>query len=307
MSGRGIVANINLKQIEAFVSVADLSSFRRAAERLNTTQPNVSARIRSLEEQIGQRLFTRDAGSVRLTGPGRRLLVKAREVLAAQDRFLSAVGDDQIFDGTLRLGVTEMVAHSWLGRFLAALSDRFPNVDLKLTVDISNSISAALFDRTIDLALQSGPFDRPCSGNVALGDFPLIWVAAPALEYGDGEVTIEDLTRRPILTHANRTLPYEQLRAHLDEQATGPVRLVPSTHLAACLQMALDGIGIACLPRAMVRAALNTRALEQLSYAWVPDPLRFVARFEGEVAPGFVAEAAQLAAEVCETEGDNKS
>ena len=69
----------NLKQIEAFVWVADLQSFRRAAERLNTTQPNISARISSLEEALGTALMTRDAGSVRLTGKGQTLPVSRSE------------------------------------------------------------------------------------------------------------------------------------------------------------------------------------------------------------------------------------
>jgi len=55
--------NINFKQIEAFVWVADLGSFRHAAERLNTTQPNISTRISNLEEMIGAKVMERDAGS----------------------------------------------------------------------------------------------------------------------------------------------------------------------------------------------------------------------------------------------------
>ena len=58
---------INLKQLEAFVWVADLGSFRKAADRLNTTQPNVSSRIALLEGAMKRKLMERDAGSVRLT------------------------------------------------------------------------------------------------------------------------------------------------------------------------------------------------------------------------------------------------
>jgi DNA-binding transcriptional LysR family regulator len=63
-----------LKHVEAFVTVADLGSFRRAAARPNTTQPNTSNRIAQLESRLGQSLLERDAGSVRLTPAGRRHL-----------------------------------------------------------------------------------------------------------------------------------------------------------------------------------------------------------------------------------------
>lgn len=72
------MAAITLKQIEAFVAVADLGTFRRAAERLNTTQPNISNRIAGLEAQLRVSLMQRDAGSVRLTQKGQAILARAR-------------------------------------------------------------------------------------------------------------------------------------------------------------------------------------------------------------------------------------
>ena len=76
---------LSLKQLEAFVWVADLGSFRKAADRLNTTQPNISSRIATLETLLGQTTMERDAGSVRLTSKGTQLLIHARKVLRAVD------------------------------------------------------------------------------------------------------------------------------------------------------------------------------------------------------------------------------
>jgi DNA-binding transcriptional LysR family regulator len=122
---------LNLKHIEAFVMVADLGSFRRAAERLNTTQPNISNRIAQLEAQLGVSLMERDAGSVRLTPKGKALLAPGRAVLAALDGFVAAADDATLFRDTLRLGVTEMVAHTWLRGFLVAMKARFPNISVE--------------------------------------------------------------------------------------------------------------------------------------------------------------------------------
>ena len=77
---------INLKQLEAFVWVADLGSFRKAADRLNTTQPNVSSRIALLEGAMKRKLMERDAGSVRLTSKGIQMLDYARKVLQAAEK-----------------------------------------------------------------------------------------------------------------------------------------------------------------------------------------------------------------------------
>lgn len=292
------MAQITVKQLEAFVHVADLASFRRAAEKLNTTQPNISARIAGLEEQLGLKLMDRDAGSVRLTPAGETLLEKARQVLRSMDEFLVAAGDDHLFDGVLRLGVTEMIVHTWLGRFLTALKERFPNIDIDLTVDLSANLSKALFGRSIDLALQSGPFSRQTSGSAELGHLPMIWVAAPGLEYGNAVLSLRQLAAHPILTHAKGTLPYEQLREHIAGSSDVTVRLVSSSNLAACLQMTRDGLGVACLPEAMVREDLAQGTLAQLRYLWVPDALGFRARYDADTSPSFVAEAADLARRV---------
>ena len=66
--------NWTLKQLESFVWVAKLGSFRATAERLNTTQPNISVRISQLESVLDVRLFYRDSGSVALTPIGHSLL-----------------------------------------------------------------------------------------------------------------------------------------------------------------------------------------------------------------------------------------
>ena len=290
------MARVNIKQLEAFVHVADQASFRRAAAALNTTQPNISARIASLENSIGQKLMERDSGSVVLTTSGKVLLEKARNVVQALDEFLVATDQPGLFEGTLRLGATEMVVHTWLGKFLEALRERFPNINTELTVDLSANLSTALFNQTIDLALQSGPFNRRSSGTVNLGSYPMVWVASPSLHIPDRVLSFQSLTQQPILTHARQTLPFQQLEKHVAGRRG--VRLVPSTSLSACMRMTVEGLGIACLPDAMVGDEIEQGNLVQLEYSWVPDNLTFQARFHAERAPHYLSEAASLAADM---------
>lgn len=286
--------SLSSKQVEAFVAVAELGSFRRAAERLNTTQPNISARIANLEQRLGLTLMTRDAGSVRLTDRGKALLPLARDAVEALDAFVAAAGDDALFQGVLHLGVTELVAHTWLSRFMVAMRDRFPNVLVELTVDVSDNISAGLFAREIDLAIQNGPFARPASGSVPLDRAPMVWIASARLADAD---TSEALARHPVITHARGTIPFRQIAEHFRKTGLRP-RLIPSSNIAACLQMTLDGLGIACLPEPMVVPHLAAGRLVRLSYGWHPDDLVFEARYDAETAPRYLREAASLARKV---------
>ncbi len=281
--------NITLKQLEALIWVADLRSFNKAAERLATTQPNISGRIAKLEGMLGGRLIDRD--TMQVTPLGGRMLKRARAVLAAMDALVVESGEAGLYDGVLRLGVTEMVAETWLRAFLARLAEVFPKLDVELTVDFSATLEKRLAERAIDLALQNAPFQRAMSGEVSLGAFPMVWVAAPG---------VDDVVTQPILTHGRDTILYQQVAAHFAALGGSAVRLVPSSNLATGLQMAMDGRGVTVVPKAMARAALDAGTLVQVPYAWVPEPLRFFARYDAERTQAAVAQAADLAVEIAD-------
>lgn len=296
---------LNLKQLEAFVWVADLQSFRRAADRLNTTQPNISARIANLEATLDTKLMTRDAGSVRLTGKGQELLSYARQVLHATDDFIAVSQQKHLIEGTLRLGVTEMIVHTWLRDYLRALKDQFPNLAVELTVDFSVNLEKGLGERTLDLALQNEPFSRLTAGQIDIGAYDLIWLAAPSLNLSNA-VTIEELASHPILTHARDTRLYEEIAAHFAARRDLSARLVPSSNLAASLHMTVDAMGVAALPAAMVTRELASGSLIQLPYAWAPAPLHFFARFDAGRAPRIVTDAAKAAVKTAQAYNQNK-
>ena len=238
----------------------------------------------------------RDAGSVRLTAKGRDLLGYARKVLKAVDDLIEATDESTLQDGVLRLGVTEMIVHTWLRDYLLELKNRFPNVVVEVTVDLSANLEGDLFDRSIDLALQSGPFTRQSSGSKALGVYPLIWIASPSIKrYRRKKIRMEELAQYPILTHARGTQPYHEVAEHFASRRDLKVRLVPSSNLAACIQMAVDGFGAATVPEAMVLDQLLSGDLIKINYAWAPKNLEFFARYDVERSPQFVQKAAEIA------------
>ena len=289
----------NLKQLEAFVWVADLGSFRKAASRLNTTQPNISSRISALETVLDVSLMERDAGSVRLTSKGHILLEHARKVLRASDNLIEAANQDALIDGVLKLGVTEMIVHTWLRDYLRVVKERFPNLSVELTVDISTHLETELFDRAIDLALQNGPFSRQTTGSKALGVYPLIWVASPEIGlHVRDKISIEELVQYPVLTHARGTQPYDEVSAHFASRRDLAIRLVPSSNLAACIQMTVDGFGTATVPAAMVVNELESGELVQINYPWTPQSLSFFSRYDADKSAHFVEKAAEIAGEV---------
>ena len=299
--------NFNLKQLEAFVWVSDLGSFRKAADRLNTTQPNISARIAALETILNVQLMERDAGSVRLTTKGKELLDYARKVLKSGDNLIEAANRAVLFDDVLRLGVTEMVVHTWLREFLKQFKNEYPNVTVEITVDLSANIEKELFEHSIDLAFQSAPFNWKSSGNQKLESYPFVWIASPTTDFSKASpVSIDELVNYPILTHARGTQPYKEVEQHFHKRRDLPIRLTPSSNLAACIHMAVDGFGVATVPRAMVNKELESKQLFILDYAWTPKELDFFARYDAEKARPFVVRASEMAAEISQASCDRR-
>ncbi|MFX0541508.1 LysR family transcriptional regulator [Roseovarius sp. S4756] len=298
-----IKSQFTLKQLEAFVCVVDIGTFRKAATLLGTTQPNISARISALEERLGILLLHRDAGSVRLTEKGKVLLVSARQILWASEAFLETAARQDLIAERLRLGVTELVACSWLHVFLRRFREAYPSVVVELQVDLSVEIDRGLSEGQLDLALQTGPFQHETSASLPLGRYPYAWVAAPDLARRVGRrPDMATMLGSSVLTHARHGLASRELAAFVSAKGLAGDRIVHSSSLSSCIQMAEDGMGIALLPELLVRGAAQDGRLEWIDCGWLPSPLELCARFDQTRAPRFVRAAADCAIETAKAE-----
>ncbi|HWK54057.1 MAG TPA: LysR family transcriptional regulator [Hyphomicrobiales bacterium] len=143
-------------QLKAFVAVAELESVSLAAEHLFLTQPAVTRRIQTLEEQLGQPLFDRIGRRLLPTEAGRCLLPYARQVLALLDAGTQAVHDlASTVQGTLRLVTSH---HIGLHRLPAVLRDykrRYPQVRLQLRFMNSQEAHRAVVHGDADLGVTT--------------------------------------------------------------------------------------------------------------------------------------------------------
>lgn len=288
---------LTLKQLEALVWVAELGSFRKAALHLNTTQPNISARIAGLEKTLGVVLMHRDAGSITLTEKGHEILLAARKVLRDGEQIVEIAQRKDLVADRLRLGVTELVACTWLHAYLRAIRAAYPALNVELTVDLSRNLDAEMSANGLDLAIQTAPFASAASAVIELGKFPYIWVAAPQIAGQlPGHHDVADLLPHSVLTHARHTQAHVELSEYVEKNALPTTRIVASSSLSSCVQMAMDGMGVTLLPKALVQRELAQQALREVDVDWTPSPLRFAARYQAEKAALHVGRVAELAA-----------
>ncbi|KER66168.1 LysR family transcriptional regulator [Burkholderia cepacia] len=145
---------MELKQLRAFVTLAEELHFGRAAQRLFIVQPALSMQIKALEEELGARLFERDRHKVELSDTGRVFLPEARATLqqaarAEQMARLSSRGEI----GTLRIAFVSSVLPVLLPAVLRTMRERYPLIALELKDLPTPDQIAALRDRRIDFGM----------------------------------------------------------------------------------------------------------------------------------------------------------
>ncbi len=149
---------MELRHLRYFTAVAEELSFRKAAERLRLAQPPLSAQIKSLESELGVRLFERTTRSVKLTPAGRVFLTEARTVLTAAARAEDRVRKAEAgLVGTLRIGMIAPSANAWLARILRDFQQRFPGVQLSVFDLVSTEQLRRLHNDQLDVGLLRPP------------------------------------------------------------------------------------------------------------------------------------------------------
>jgi DNA-binding transcriptional LysR family regulator len=268
---------LDFRSIETFLWVVKLGSFRGAAQRLNTTQPAISQRIAQLERELGVRLLNRDHRAASPTPSGRQMLVYAEKLIGLRSEMLSEIGDRSAMRGVLRLGVSETIVHTWFSRLVKSVNTLYPNLSLEIEVDITPNLTARLLAQEIELAFALGPLTESGVQSRVLCDYPIGFVASPALGLGNGPVAIQDLAKFPVITFPRRSQPYETVRALFNRPDLPPIRLHASTSLATVIHMAIEGLGIAVIPAAIVESELADGRLQQLDARLAIPPLTFAA------------------------------
>jgi len=157
--------------LETLLWIARLGTFRAAAERLNTTQPAISARVREIESQLGVEIFRREGRGVVLTARGRQLVQDCEPLLAGFERALMQAGDYAGATGVVRLGAGEIAASSVLPGFVGEVARDLPGVTLEIELDLTARMLQQLLAGTRDMVFpgrgrlaspgRSG-IDRPC-------------------------------------------------------------------------------------------------------------------------------------------------
>nr|WP_321274263.1 LysR family transcriptional regulator [Alcaligenes faecalis] len=295
---------IDLKQIEAFVWVAELGGFRAAAEKLNTTQPSISQRIAGLESSLELRLFDRGARGIKLTDKGQELLSHAQRMLDLRTEMLRAAKEQNAIRGLLRLGVAETIVQTWLHELIDKLHQEYPSLVIEIHVDTTSVLRQQLASFQIDMAMIVGVGQDPKEQCIRLCAYQLGWVASPELKLHGRKISVSELGVYPVITYPSGSVPYLATREALLRAGVKSPRIFGSASLSTIVQMTRHAMGPSVLAPDVIKDELSEGKLRLLKVdqplpaieffaCWMDSPDSHIARVVADHAQAIAQQYVQ--------------
>jgi DNA-binding transcriptional LysR family regulator len=307
-----------LYQLQIFQTVAQAGSISRAAERLYLTQPAVSQHVRALENELGVRLFEREARGVSLTPPGQLLLDYTRCLLRLAEeaqRVVTQTGG--VRQGQLRIGASPGVGVFLLPGWIHAFHERYPELSVTLKTAPTPDVVQRLEAGQLDLGIVEGKVEHETIEATPLWDEEIAITVSRTHAWQDRQtIPSGELSDQGFILREEGSLTRAWEEHTLGNYGITPRVVAEFDTPVAIKQAVLSGLGIALLPHFAIQhelAAGLVRALSlregplvrTLRLLWSPDgrsnPVvhAFVGQLSGEfphlpLQLGGEAELAQL-------------
>jgi LysR family nitrogen assimilation transcriptional regulator len=172
------VTVMDLKQLRAFVTVAETGNVTRASSLLNIVQPAVSRQLRLLEEDLGSELFDRSRHGMQLTPSGKTMLEYARRILGEVARAKAEIQPAEgPVAGIVSIGLLASTSDLLATRVIGEVARRYPHIRLRMTIGYAGHLQDWLEAGDVDAALLYGQKETPSLQVKALLEESL-WVVA---------------------------------------------------------------------------------------------------------------------------------
>lgn len=237
---------LDLDAVQAFIRIAELGSFTRAAEAMRTTQGAISLRLKRLEDRLGCRLIERTPRYVQLSPRGAAFLDHARELVAVHERALTGFAGAR---QRLAIGISDHVAGPELPALIARMNMQDPQLLIEIRIGSSDDLLQRFDRRELDTVIVRLHADRD-DGDM-LADEKFGWFAAPSWHHRADEPL-------PVATMPEPCGVRVMAGRLLDEAGVRWTEIFVGGGVAAVSAAVMAGLGVAALaPRMLPFGAVD--------------------------------------------------
>jgi DNA-binding transcriptional LysR family regulator len=260
---------MELPNVRAFLAVVREGSFSGAARSLHLAQPSVSARLKRLEEELGQRLLERRGRRTRLTPAGEHLFPLAEDLVrSADDLGRAALDFASLKRGRLDVGTTDLASIHVLPAVYRRFLRLHRDVDLSVRIEGTEPLMEALRAGRIELAVANLPAEGEDLAASVIDRDDLLLILPARHPLGPRKrLRLEDLGRIPMITFEARSVTRRQVdRAFAARGVVPPIAMEISSP-EAIKKLVEVGLGFSVLPSKSVRAEIREGRLASPSVA----------------------------------------
>lgn len=246
---------MDILALEAFIAVARHESFSKASKQLFVTQPAISKRVASLEEELGTQLFNRIARQISLTEAGKQLLPKAQDLVdQAEDmqRYASNLSND--ISGNLSVAIAHHIGLHRMPPILKAFNQRYPKVDLDIRFEDSDQAFYMVQQGDIEFAVITLPNQLPKKlvKEIVWTDKLNIVVSSDHELSAQRKVDLAHLADYPCVLTSKDTETYKVIQREFDEKNLELNVQMETNNLETLKMLAAAGLGWSLLPQTMI-------------------------------------------------------
>ena len=292
-------------QLECFLAVARLGNLSRAAEEMFLTQPTLTARLKALEEEVGDQLFVRTSRGMRLTEAGKEFLPFAERSVGSFEegrRHLEALRGAS--GGRLVLGASPGVGTYALPGLLERFTAAYPRVSVSVRTGHSDDILEMVLKEEAQLGLTRA-IRHPEVESLALYEDELVLVVSPEHRFtAKGVADLAEVGGERLILFDNDSSYYEQTQALFRSAGLRELRTLEVDNIEAAKRMVEHRLGVAFLPRTAIVRSVSAGNLALISVRENPGMTRYIVALKRRDAPtsGPVAAFLEVASTLGETQ-----
>ena len=264
---------VELAQLEAFLQVARHRSFSRAAEALFLTQPSVTARIQTLERELGERLFERSGRSVTLTDAGRAFMPHAQRALTAVQEGTDAIEAVRHGDvGSIRIGASSSIASYALPGIIRRFREARPRVHIHLSTGTTEEVIELLLAGENHVAItRFAQHSEIESLHLYNDDLALVVPPRHPLAVRS-RVNVADVGREPFIFFERSSSYHSLIYSMFLRVGVVPESVMELDSMETTKYMVEAGLGIAVLPARFVEREIQQGSLVKIEIRDMEQP-----------------------------------
>jgi len=243
-------SDLNLRQLQSFVTVARLGSFTRAAHLLHLSQPALTKQVRQLEQTLSVRLFDRNTRTVELTRIGKELAPAIEQLLREIEAIVTSTrGLAEKSRGVIRIAALPSISSTILPRAVARFRDSYPGISVILKDILAQHLVTMVKEEEVDFGIGSlNGTDPEIKFTLLLTD-RIVVVFPPGLPLERKKaIELKDLTGLSLILMDKESSVRRLVDRAFEEAGEFPTPAFEAVYMSTAAGMVRAGLGVALLP-----------------------------------------------------------